>query len=249
MTADQFAASAAPDKLEARLARLGLPGGGVSGRQAALPSELQAFHRRLLGAFLTHASPPDFAVVARLAAALALDPRTALAGLAAADVVHTDPASGGITVAYPFSGRPTPHRVALAGGSSVHAMCALDALGIPQMTRRDARISSTDPTSGQQIAVEVNDGAWRFDPATTVVLVGAATSGDACGAVADCCCPYINFHTDPQAAEAYRTAHPGMVAELFDQAEALEAAKRVFGGLLDHPTHNRGDRSGNNRLR
>jgi hypothetical protein len=233
MTADQFAASAAPDELAARLARLGLPDGGASGRQAALPSALQAFHRRLLGAFLTQAGPPDSAVAARLAAELALDPRTALAGLAAADVVHTDPASGRISVAYPFSGRPTPHQVALAGGPSVHAMCALDALGIPQMTRCDARISSTDPTSGQQIAVEVHDGAWRFEPATIVVLVGAATGGDACGAVADCCCPYINFHTDPHAADAYRTAHPGMVAELFDQAEVLEAAKRVFGSLLD----------------
>jgi len=37
----------------------------------------------------------------------------------------------------------------------------------------------------------------------------------------------------PGAADAYRQAHPGMVAELFDQAEALEAAKRIFGGLLD----------------
>jgi len=232
MTADRSAASAAPDELEVRPARLGLPGGGVKDRQATLPSALRTFHRRLLGAFLTQAGPPDPAVVAHLAAELALDPRAALAALAAADVVHTDPATGRISIAYPFSGQPTPHRVALAGGPSVHAMCALDALGIPQMTRRDARIGSTDPTSGREIAVEVHDAAWRFEPAATVVLAGTAASGDACGAVADCCCPYINFHTDPRAADAYRTAHPGMVAELFDQAEALEAARRVFGGLL-----------------
>jgi Alkylmercury lyase len=175
-------------------------------------------------------------MVARLAAELALDPRAALAALAAADVVHTDPASGRISVAYPFSARPTPHRVAVAGGPSVWAMCALDALGIPQMTRRDGQIDSTDPGSGQPIAVAVHAGAWRFAPATTVVLVGTATSSDACGAVADCCCPYINFHADPRAADAYRTAHPGMVAELFDQAQALEAAEQVFGGLLDPPT-------------
>jgi hypothetical protein len=234
MSANQSTASAAPDELAVRLARLGLPAGGVKARQAALPGALQAFHRRLLGAFLTPAGPPDPAVVARLAAELDLDPRAALAALAAADVVHTDPASGRISVAYPFSGRSTPHQVALAGGPSVSAMCALDALGIPQMARRDGRISSTDPTSGQEITVEAHhEAAWRFQPATTVVLAGAAASGDACVAVADCCCPYINFHADPRAADTYRNAHPGMVAELFDQAEALEAARRVFGGLLD----------------
>src|SRR5215211_4459432 len=71
------------------------------------------------------------AVVARMAAELELDPRAALAALTAADMVHTDPATGMVSVAYPFSGRITLHRVALAGGPTVQAMCALDALGIP----------------------------------------------------------------------------------------------------------------------
>jgi len=235
MTANQSDPPAAPDDLETRLARLGLPARGVRDRQAGLPRALRAFHRRLLGAFLTDAGPPGPAVVARLAAELDLDPQAALAALAAADVVHTDPVTGSISVAYPFSGRPTPHRVELAGGPTVQAMCALDALGIPQMTHRDARISSTDPTTGQQITVEVHGGAWRWQPATTVVLAGTA-AGDAYGAVADCCCPFINFHADPHDADAYRTAHPGMAGELLGQAEAVEAARRVFGGLLDPET-------------
>jgi hypothetical protein len=230
MTADQ---SAARDELAARLARLGLPGGGVKDRRAALPSALKTLHRRLLSAFMTEPGVSDPAVVAGLAAKLGLEPREALAALAAADLVHTDPATGRISVAYPFSGRPTSHRVAIAGGPTVSAMCALDALGIPQMTGRDGQIRSADPASGQPIVVEVNDEVWRFEPATTVVLVGMAAGGDACGVIADCCCPYINFHAGPSAADAYRMAHHGMVAELFDQAEALAAAGQVFGGLLD----------------
>ena len=156
MTSNHSAATPAAEALAGRLARLG-PGAGVDGRQAVLPDPLQAFHRRLLKAFVTGTGAPDAAVVARRAAELGLDPEAALAALAAlaaADLVHTDPATGSISIAYPFSGRPTPHRVELAGGPTVSAMCALDALGIPQMTRRDARISSTDPTSGQQIAVD-----------------------------------------------------------------------------------------------
>lgn len=161
MTSNHSAATPAAEALAGRLARLG-PGAGVDGRQAVLPDPLQAFHRRLLKAFVTGTGAPDAAVVARRAAELGLDPEAALAALAAADLVHTDPATGSISIAYPFSGRPTPHRVELAGGPAVFAMCAVDALGIPQMLRRDGRISSVDPASGQPITAEVHDGLWRF---------------------------------------------------------------------------------------
>jgi len=234
MTTNRSLLSAARDDLAIRLARLGLPAEGAQDRQAALPSPLQDLHRALLGAFLTEAGPPDLTVVGRLAAELQLDPQAALAALTAADLVHADPAAGRVRVAYPFSGEPTPHRVELADVPTVYAMCALDALGVPQMTRRNGRISSADPTTGQPITVKVDDQDWRWQPATTVVLAGTATIGDACGSVADCCCPYINFHASPHDADAYRQAHPGMAAELLGQAEAVEAARRVFGRLL-HP--------------
>ena len=223
-----------PDVLADRLARLGW-GVGVGGRQSVLPDRLRVFHQRVLGVFLTGTGPPDAAVVAGLAAELGLEPPAALAALAAADLVHPDPATGTIAVAYPFSGRPTPYRVELAGRPAVFAMCAIDALGIPQMLSCDGQISSVDPTSGQPITVEVHAGAWRFQPATTVVLSGRTAAGDACDTAAEWCCPYINFHTDPQAADTYLRAHPNMTATLFGQAEAVQAAGQAFGGLLDPP--------------
>ena len=235
MTSNDSAAAPAPDGLADRLARRGW-GAGVGGRQAVLLGPLRVFHQRLLGAFLTGTGPPDAPVIAGLAAELGLDPRAALAALAAADLVHTDPATGSIAVAYPFSGRPTPYRVELAGGPAVFAMCAVDALGIPQMLGRDGRISSVDPTSGQPITVEVHAGVWRFQPATTVLLSGRTAAGDACDTAADWCCPYINFHTAPEAADTYRRAHPGMTSTVFGQVEVVKAAGRAFGGLLD-PAH------------
>lgn len=177
--------------------RPGLPVGGVQHRQAGLPEPLRGFHRRLLTGFLDHGGPPTPAAVADIAVELGLDPDQALGALAASDLVHRDPASTTIGVAYPFSGRPTRHQVALAGGPTVSAMCALDALGIPQMTRRDARVHATDPVSGQPVTVQVHHGVWRWQPASTVVLVATAAGG-VCGSVADCCCPHSNFHTDPR---------------------------------------------------
>jgi hypothetical protein len=211
--------------------RSGLPVGSVQERQAGLPAPLRTFHRRLLAGFLAGGGPPEPGAVADIAVALGLDPNQALGALAAADLIHRDPVIGTIGVAYPFSGRRTSHRVELAGGATVSAMCALDALGIPQMTRRDARVSATDPVSGQPITVETHQGAWRWDPATTVVLVATAAGG-VCGAVADCCCPHINFHTDPQYAQTYLQAHPGMTGEVLGQPDAVATARRLFGGLL-----------------
>ncbi len=229
MTTDPSAPSAAMEALAGRLR----PGAGVRQRQAVLPDPLRGFHQRLLGAFVTETGPPDAAVIDRLAAELELDPQAGLAALAAIDLVHTDPATGTISVAYPFSGRPTPYRVELAAGLAVFAMCAIDALGIPQMLGRDAHISSVDPVSGHPITVEVDHGVWRFAPVTTVVLDGRTAPHGAGGTVADCCCPHINFHLDRAAADAYRRAYPDMTGVLFDQAEAVQAAGRAFGNLLD----------------
>lgn len=208
-----------------------LPVESVQERQAGLPEPLRTFHRRLLAGFLTDGGPPGPAAAAGIAVELGLDATEALDALAASDLVHRDAASGTISVAYPFSGQPTVHRVELAGGPTVSAMCALDALGIPQMTRRDARISSADPVSGRPITVEANHGAWRWEPATTVVLIATAAGG-VCEAIADCCCPHINFHTDPKHAQAYLQAHPGMTGEPLGQADAVATARRAFGGLL-----------------
>jgi hypothetical protein len=101
------------------------------------------------------------------------------------------------------------------------------------MLGRDGRISSLDPTSGQPVMVEVHAGAWIFQPATTVLLSGRTAAGDACDRAAVWCCPYINYHTDREAADTYRRAHPGMTGRLFGQTEAVRAALQAFGGLLD----------------
>jgi Alkylmercury lyase len=106
------------------------------------------------------------------------------------------------------------------------------------MTRHNGRISSADPSSGQPITVTLDDQGWHWRPATTMVLAGTAmvlagtaVVGDACSRVADCC-PHINFHASPRDADDYRRAHPALAAEPLDQDEAVEAARRIFAGLL-----------------
>src|SRR6266567_7821242 len=116
--------------------------GGIAGRQQRLPGPLRELHRAVLRRFLEAGAPPTVRWLRQAAADAGLDAST-VDELAAADAVHV--ANGVVAVAYPFSGTPTPHRVALDGLPAVYAMCAIDALGLPAMTGRDGQITSADP--------------------------------------------------------------------------------------------------------
>ena len=114
-----------------------------------------------------------------------------LGQLADADFLCLDHA-GQITVAYPFSALPTPHRVQIAGHATVFAMCAIDALGISAMTGVPVVIESADRSTGQPITLNVDGASSTWDPGTAVVYVGR-TGGDCAGPSASVCCGYMNF--------------------------------------------------------
>jgi len=75
-----------------------------------------------------------------------------LGALHAEDFLQLD-AGGQIRAAYPFSAVPTPHRVDLDGGPRVHAMCAIDALGIAAMIHAAVTITSADPHTGGPVTI------------------------------------------------------------------------------------------------
>ncbi len=199
---------------------------GVVARQTGLPAAVRELHRRVLRAFLATGQTPhrdDLSVdgVGR---------DDAFRALSSVDLVHLD-ADGHIAVAYPFSRRPTGHTVQLDGGPELHAMCAIDALGIPLMTGRDGAIMSADPVDGHPIRIERNGETWRWTPEGTAVLL-AQSSGR--GPAADCLCPTITFHTSRDRAEGHLRGRPDLAGLVLDQVQALDDAGRSFGPLLAH---------------
>jgi hypothetical protein len=124
------AATGAPSVAQLRAVLAGPPpatpaGGGLTlagwraaetgGRQAALPPGLPRLHQAVLRHFLGEGHAPDRAWMQEQAARLGLDPGTAIRQLTAADLVHLG-RNGVVSVAYPFSGVPSGHRVQVAGG-------------------------------------------------------------------------------------------------------------------------------------
>ncbi|GGM41279.1 hypothetical protein GCM10012275_10360 [Longimycelium tulufanense] len=204
-----------------------LSGGGTADRQATLPAPLRELHQRVLRHFLVTGAAPTMACLREAAGFLGLDVGDAVTTLANADLVHTDDHQ--ITVAYPFSGTPTPHVVAVNGCSTVHAMCAIDALGVPPMTGRDGTITSADVYTGARVHVEHHAGQWYFTPEDVAILM-AQTGQD--GPSSCCTCPHINFHISPLTATAYLAARPDLHGVALDQRRAIALATHLFGPLL-----------------
>lgn len=172
---------------------------------------------------------PNSADVRATAERLALDAEHALGTLAREDLVHRG-ADGEISVAYPFSGRPTAHRVRFPGGHEVDAMCALDALGIAPMFGEPIEIQSRDPLSGDEIRARVAPGAAEWSPDSAVVIAGAIRSerDDACGG----CCPVLNFFASAGSAERWLAEHPDVRGRPISMEEAAAAGRAVFADAL-----------------
>jgi Alkylmercury lyase len=202
--------------------------GGAAARLSGLPGEVRQMHREILRAFLASGQAPH-----RDSIPLAGGSRDeALRRLSEVDLVHLDP-DGHVMVAYPFSGRPTGHLVQLDDGTVVSAMCAIDALGIPLMTRRDAVIVSADPSDGHPIRIERRGQTWRWAPVDTAVL---APQSSGIGPAATCLCPAITFHTSRRRAEDHLRRRAELTGRVLDQAEATDIARRSFASLLEPDT-------------
>ena len=197
-------------------------------RRARLSEAERALYFWILRRFATAGRPSN--VELRTAAEqLGLEAERALATLAREDLVHRG-GDGEISVAYPFSGRPTAHRIRFTDGHEVDAMCAIDALGIAPMFGEAIEIESRDPLSGDEIHARVApDGSAEWSPDSAVVVAGALRSqGDACCG----CCPVLNFFASPASAERWLAEHPEVRGNVISMQEAAAAGQVVFGEVL-----------------
>ena len=63
-----------------------------------------------------------------------------------------------VQFAYPVSALPTPHRVRLADGRSLYAMCAIDAMGTAFTFEQDVTIHSSCSHCSESIQLSLRDG-------------------------------------------------------------------------------------------
>jgi Alkylmercury lyase len=199
-------------------------------RTRALPLDPveKAVHQAILRAFAATGRPPAQSELDSVTVGSGRDTADVLAALHDLDAIRLA-LDGGVAVAYPFSATPTRHRVRSGDRTVVHAMCAIDALGMFTMLGEDTRIDSVDVTTGHPVTVTMTAGSTSWSPAGAVVFVGADAAG---GPSADCCCDYLNFFTDTAAAQAWTAAHPQVPGQILTQVEAEDLGARLFGNLF-----------------
>ncbi len=221
------------------------PAGGLGrgGRGRVAPAEggLRAVHQQVLRSFATTGRPPAASDLAETAARYDTSVAAVLAALHTGDFLQLA-ADGQIRAAYPFSAVPTAHQVDLDGGPRVHAMCAIDALGIAAMIHAAVTITSADPHTGDLVSITVQaDGATAaWHPPAAVVFAGrhASRGGDARGpiraipAAADVSCGYVNFFSSTASAAAWASGHPEATGDILGHAAALRLGTAIFGPLL-----------------
>lgn len=152
------------------------------------------------------------------------------------DIVYIPKGSDEIAGAYPFIDVRNDHAVRFhwqGKACSAHAMCAIDALGIPFMYATDAEIQSSCAHCQKRIDLIVRGEAITLaDPATTVVFVGLRCAAQAATSL----CTTLLFFCSRAHAKAWRAAHGQPAGETLTLGESLALGKEFFANLLQ-PSH------------
>ncbi|AUD00090.1 mercuric reductase (plasmid) [Bradyrhizobium sp. SK17] len=190
--------------------------------------------RAILQFYGDHGQPPQIADIAGEIGFEIDHVETALRALDSNDLIGLDRDSGQIRLAYPFTEAVTAHRVDL-NGHTLHALCAIDALGAADMYGADISISSPCRHCGSQIEVTTTaDGRApkSVAPAGAVVWYDFAYDGCAAGS----CCPSIAFFcSDAHLQQWLDVQTPRRDGTGLTVDEALEVGRAIFGPVLTDP--------------
>lgn len=154
-----------------------------------------------------------------------------LGELEARDLIGLDRESKQVRLAYPFTQVATEHAVEL-NGRTMHALCAIDALGVAAMYGADTAIRSQCRHCGRAIRISTTEAGCALasvDPLGSVVWYDFAYDGSAAAS----CCPSIAFFCSDKHLEQWQLAQPSRRAGVrLAMDEALEVGRAIFGPVL-----------------
>ena len=218
-----------PERVAAALALAQIPSSKLGqARRSRLGDSERALYFWILRRFAEGGRPPR-EDLGRKAEQFGLELEPALATLRREDLVHLGD-DGEITVAYPFSGVRTAHRVRFPNGQEAFAMCAIDALGIAPMLDQPIEITSRDPLGNEPFHANLSpDGTARWQPETAAVVAGVNDRhADSCSG----CCPVLNFFASTENAERWLNEYPQVRGEVITVEDAIAAGRAIFADVL-----------------
>jgi hypothetical protein len=219
-----------PPRVATALAAAEIPPSKLgSARRARLEDAEREFYFWILRRFASHGTPSSTDTAAA-AERLGLDRKAALTKLADEDLIHVDE-NGEVVVAYPFSGRPTAHKVRFESGREAYAMCAIDALGIAPMFDQAIEIASVDPLTGEAVRATITpEGEGTWEPRSAAIVAGVIDRSDESFRG---CCPALNFFASAESGNRWlKDPHRGVRGQVVSMPEAIAAGRAVFGDVF-----------------
>lgn len=217
----------------------------LSGRMAARAGLLKAWSqildsdddrvwRVLLRHYACQGRPPAVDELARQTGVSQKRTRTLLRNLQSRDMIGLDADTEAIRYAYPFTQAATGHRVEL-NGQVLHALCAIDALGVGEMYSTDVLVESSCRVCGEKVHIATSRSGralCRVAPADSLVWYDFAYAGSASAS----CCPAIAFFCSDEHLRSWLdTQTPRRDGVRLAMVEALELGRAIFGPVLKEP--------------
>jgi alkylmercury lyase len=183
--------------------------------------------RTVLGLFARSGRPPGLHEISKQTGLSVENIRTLVSELQAHDLLGSDASADVIRYAYPFTGEETEHRVQLHG-QRLHAVCAIDALGIAGMLRTDVLIESCCRACGSRIEIGTAQGGKSLSherPGDAVVWYDLVYTGRAAAS----CCPAIAFFCSGAELRHWLSAQsPPRAGHWLTLGDALEVGRALF---------------------
>jgi alkylmercury lyase len=198
--------------------------------QALEPAQDRVW-RTVLDLFARTGRPPHLHEIGKETGLPVENIRVLVSQLQAHDLLGSDESADVILYAYPLTTAQTEHRVQL-GGRKLHAVCAIDALGIAGMFRTDAVIESSCRACGSRIEIGTAQSGKSLSharPVDAVVWYDVAYSGRAAAS----CCPSIAFVCSEAELRQWLSAQsPQRAGYPLTLGEALEVSRALFEPVL-----------------
>lgn len=109
---------------------------------------------------------------------------------------------------YPLSLAPTKHKILLEDGKKLFAMCAVDALGVPNMFNRIVKIVSRCEWCKQKITIEIKNGEV-LKKSHPHILIWSPKREET--PAAETCCPMVNFFCSKEHLKEWEDRNPDLL--------------------------------------
>ena len=125
---------------------------------------------------------------------------------------------------YPVSLKPTEHQILLEDGTRLFAMCAVDALGMPIMFKKNVRVTSRCQECKAEMTFEIKNEHITFmsHPDATICSPKRQVYP-----AAETCCPLVNFFCSKEHAEEWIAKN----SELVDKTNPIVPVQEAFPNI------------------